>query len=132
MTDDDLYKVYRRYRLIIRIYPLVGIKGAWFGRGIVTSSELSDTERRWTLAHELGHHVLHAGNRFYFNSSARDKQERQADLFAGWLLLGDSWEGEEPWDIAEEAQLPEDRIRRWLGLITGEATISTMHLGESQ
>lgn len=57
------------------------------------------TRKRFTMAHELGHHQLHHTlNHNFFRSvffrqdiiSPRDQQEAEANYFAGYLLMPDS------------------------------------------
>ena len=58
---------------------------------IVLNSALNDDERRVTMAHELGHIVLHNGTNsieLSCNTSfCVSKYEREADCFAAFLLL---------------------------------------------
>ncbi len=60
-------------------------------RFIVLNSELGYYEKRFTMAHELGHIMLHKGTNS-LNLSCNTgfcvtKYEREADSFAAWLLL---------------------------------------------
>ena len=62
--------------------------GRWF---IVLNDMLDDDRKRFTTAHELGHIVIHGCNNSislscstYFCTS---KYEREADMFAAYLLL---------------------------------------------
>lgn len=61
---------------------------------IVLSSALESFERRITIAHELGHIVLHKGTNtveLSINTSfCVNKYEREADCFAAHLLLASS------------------------------------------
>ncbi|MBE6906034.1 MAG: ImmA/IrrE family metallo-endopeptidase [Ruminococcaceae bacterium] len=59
---------------------------------IYLNAGLSDgQERKAVCAHELGHAVLHAGHNFMFlkenTGFIAARFEREADLFAGYLLL---------------------------------------------
>ena len=60
-------------------------------RFIVLNDALDYYKRRFTLAHELGHIVLHKGTNSLRLSCNTDfcvtKYEREADSFAAWLLL---------------------------------------------
>lgn len=53
-----------------------------------------ERERRAVCAHELGHAVLHAAHNSLFLKQNTDfvtaKYEKEADLFAGYLLLDDT------------------------------------------
>ena len=62
--------------------------GIWF---IVLNNMLNDDQRRFTTAHELGHIILH-GCTNSINLSCNtgfcvSRYEREADLFAAYLLL---------------------------------------------
>jgi len=85
---------------------------------IVIRSGLAPEERRWRIAHCLGHHFLHKGtqgngrrDRVIFNP----RDEREADVFAGYMIscrTSPEWVRElywtmepwklEPWEIVEE------------------------------
>ena len=45
------------------------------------------TRKRFTLAHELGHFLLHGGERFEDTGDRQSVVERQADAFAAELLM---------------------------------------------
>lgn len=73
------------------------ISGAYLSKAILTNGSetkailVSDTERgewrkRFTIAHELGHHFLHEETTMSFR---RDKslKEREADIFAAEILM---------------------------------------------
>ena len=72
-------------------YALAGrMKELYFGDHIVLKSGLSEAERKELIAHALGHHFLHTGNHLAVSSGTYswDKlQERQADVFAAYLLM---------------------------------------------
>ncbi|SFF55308.1 Zn-dependent peptidase ImmA, M78 family [Curtobacterium sp. YR515] len=76
------------------------------GRPVVLVGEHVPAERqRFTIAHELGHAVMH-------NDAGGDEQERQADAFAGeFLLPGRKLRVEWPADPSLETLLP--LKRRW-------------------
>ena len=53
----------------------------------------SEAEERSSLAHALGHHLLHIGNQVWMrglDSMWSWKQERQAEEFAAWFLIPES------------------------------------------
>ncbi len=58
---------------------------------IVLNNVLADDDKRFTLAHELGHIILHKGTNSLQLRCQTDfcvtKYEREADGFAAWLLL---------------------------------------------
>lgn len=63
-------------------------RGRWF---IVLNRMLDDDRKRFTTAHELGHIIMH-GCTNSINLSCNtyfcvSKYEREADMFAAWLLL---------------------------------------------
>ena len=77
--------------------------------------------KRWVKLHGLAHWLLHDGNQAYLDSHALDgtvlsKQERQAEIFAGCMVLGgslpDSWDNS-LYSMAEDAEVPEVCLRRW-------------------
>ena len=83
--------------IILVNYPLEGVRGfyQYFQRNniIYLDEKISDSERRFVLAHELGHMILHKKSnaifmdtRTQFNTS---KYEQEANLFAMELLLPD-------------------------------------------
>lgn len=72
-----------------------GIKG-FYGcsqgaRILYLNSALDENERRTVCAHELGHALLHGEHNALFLRERTDfvmeRYEREADLFAGYLLL---------------------------------------------
>ncbi len=66
------------------------------GSAIVLSNTLSRREKKAVLAHELGHAVLHEGCNYMFMTASTcmvaGKYEKEADLFAAYLLTSDSEE----------------------------------------
>jgi Zn-dependent peptidase ImmA (M78 family) len=59
-------------------------------REICLQKGLARAEKRVLLAHALGHHFLHRGNRFYFaeaDPEALETQEQEAWEFAAFLLI---------------------------------------------
>ena len=70
--------------------------------------------RLWLKAHALGHFLLHRGDQqCYRDRVIVSKQEQQAEAFAGWLLLGQSWATMAPMELAEYCGLPQERVERW-------------------
>lgn len=93
----DPFEIIKGMNIILVNYPLEGVRGfyQYFQRNniIYLDEKLSDSERRFVLAHELGHMLLHKKSnaifmdtRTQFNTS---KYEQEADLFAMELLLPD-------------------------------------------
>lgn len=93
----DPFEIIKGMNIILVNYPLEGVRGfyQYFQRNniIYLDEKLSDSERRFVLAHELGHMILHKKSnaifmdtRTQFNTS---KYEQEANLFAMELLLPD-------------------------------------------
>jgi len=74
------------------------------GSGVIgVNSEHSKTRQRFTIAHELGHLLLHADEKFHIDekrplarrdevsSQATDPREIEANQFAAELLMPDAW-----------------------------------------
>ena len=61
-----------------------------------------------SVAHAIGHHLLHVGTGLYLQSWQRvdhAKAERQAEEFAARLLAGPS-----PWGTAGEMGIPAEKL----------------------
>lgn len=93
----DPFEMIKGMNIILVNYPLESVRGfyQYFQRNniIYLDEKLSDSERRFVLAHELGHMMLHKKSnaifmdtRTQFNTS---KYEQEANLFAMELLLPD-------------------------------------------
>lgn len=80
VVDCDLPKVTKGFCMMLKT-----------GTAIVLNQSLDTTERRCCIAHELGHAVLHEGLNYLFMSHntcmVTGRYEREADLFAAFLLL---------------------------------------------
>lgn len=84
------------------------------GKTIGIRADQPASWRLWLKAHALGHYLLHRGDQFNDCDEVRlARQEREADLFAGWLLIGDVW-CESVWELAEERGIPVECVQRWL------------------
>lgn len=96
------------------------VKEVKVGRWIGIASNLEPTERRYLIAHALGHHQMHRGNQLSFKDWQHVclvKQEREADEWAAHVLIPPyELEGcglTDSWDIAEHFGVPEEvAIRR--------------------
>lgn len=69
------------------------MKEVCFDDYIVLKAGLPETERRQLLAHALCHQLLHAGNHLIIKErgySCGNYHEKQADVFAAYLLLPES------------------------------------------
>ncbi len=93
----DPFEMIKGMNVILVEYPLEGVRGfyQYFQRNniIYLDERLSEHERRFVLAHELGHMVLHKKSnaifmdtRTQFNTAA---YEIEANKFAIELLLSD-------------------------------------------
>ena len=103
--------------IIVIETPLNGIRGFYQTihrcQIIYVDNQLSEPERVWVCAHELGHAMLHKGfNRLFMDSCTymvTNKYELEADRFAVDLLVPD--------DIMEElAGFSVDTVAQCLGL----------------
>lgn len=76
-------------------------------RGLLTP------EKRWRIAHCLGHHFMHNGNQVWCHDNSgvyRPKQEHQANVFAACLLTGREYDT--PWSQEELQAVKVGRLRR--------------------
>lgn len=98
--------------------PLEGnVSGMLYRDGPVTiigiNSYHSNTRQRFTIAHELGHYLLHKGDVFVDrpflrdskSSLAIDKQEIEANQFAAALLMPEELVTEEFIDLIEKRKI---------------------------
>ncbi len=110
-------------------------QGKW---AIYINNEDSLTRQRFTIAHELGHFLLHSGKQFVDSFSAGEAfyrdgedstQEREANYFAACLLMPSEeveklWpESKDPKDAARKFQVSEVSMTyrlKHLGLISIE------------
>lgn len=93
----DPFEIIKGMNIILVFYPLEGVRGfyQYFQRNniIYIDERLSEAEKKFVLAHELAHMILHKksnviflDSRTHFNTS---KYEMEADLFAMYLLVSD-------------------------------------------
>lgn len=91
------FEIIRGMNVILVTYPLEGVRGfyQYFQRNniIYLDERLSDHDRQFVLAHEMGHMLLHKKSnaifmdtRTQFNTS---RFETEADMFAMYLLIPD-------------------------------------------
>ena len=101
-------------------------------RAIIVDPDAGSAETRELLAHGLGHHFLHSGNRLRTHTPAwRLRAEREADDFAAALLidgeiLGRSLLCVDPpceWELAEQFQVSESLIRRRVALMKNQSLL---------
>ena len=105
---------------VLECWPMRGrLKEVYLGGVVFLRAGLSPGERCWLKAHALYHHLEDDGNEIHLDAVSHigmRQSERRAEVFTGWLLLGESWRGRDGWEIAELSGLPEQRIARWLRL----------------
>lgn len=77
LIDTPLGEVWGMYKYIKR------------NKTIFLNSELSYHEKRFVLAHEIGHAILHTKSSCFFSNSFNNnlKKEYQANMFAANLLI---------------------------------------------
>lgn len=91
------FEIISNLNVIVVFYPLRGIKGfyQYFQRNniIYINERLSDKEKMFVCAHELGHMLLHKNTNAIFMDSRTNlntsKYELEADKFAMNLLISD-------------------------------------------
>jgi hypothetical protein len=111
------------------------------GHRIVVHHGRSERRRRFTIAHELGHFVLHphrlAPQRGGGVNTAWQAQEREADQFAAELLMPEALVrqavleyGPEPDRLADRFQVSRQAMQtrlRWLGIAGHDGELSQTH-----
>ena len=93
----DPFEMVKGMNVILVHYPLVGIRGfyQYFKRNniICIDESLSDPDKKFVLAHELGHMVLHKKSNAIFMDTRTylkiSRFELEADMFAVHLLISD-------------------------------------------
>jgi Zn-dependent peptidase ImmA (M78 family) len=93
----DPFEIVKGMNVVLVYYPLVGIRGfyQYFKRNniIYIDDSLLDSEKRFVLAHELGHMILHKrSNAIFMDTRTCLKTsgfELEADMFAMHLLVSD-------------------------------------------
>lgn len=113
----DPFRIAEALGFIIIETPLEGIRGFYQAvhrcRIIYLDNRLSDGDRRWVCAHELGHALQHRGcNRIFMDTRTHmvtSRYEKEADRFAVDLLFSDE-------DLREMIELSIDTVARCLGV----------------
>ena len=93
-------------------------------KAIVINSALSGDIEKYCLAHELGHALLHEKLNWAFLSQntyfVTTKFEREADLFAAYLLLGmptkEDLQNKSLFEISQNYKIPISSIEEWANL----------------
>lgn len=128
-TDDDLARVCagEGLTLVLNAPELIGrVKEVLIGDCLCLAKGLDRRERRWLIAHGLGHWRMHEPTlHFYLRDRQieRDRQEWQAELFAGWFLWCDGpilpmgvIAEQGVTGLAELGQVPYEAAQRWLAM----------------
>lgn len=110
------FEIISNLNVIVVFYPLHGVKGfyQYFQRNniIYIDETLSDKEKMFVCAHELGHMLLHKkANAIFMDSRTQlntTKYELEADRFAMNLLLSDA-------DIEERLEFTATQFSRLFG-----------------
>lgn len=95
ISTSDLKEIAHRYNVKIIVKNLGDLPGAYYylerKKFIFLNNDLTSIERRFVLAHELGHAILHRTvNCFFLKKHTRLKTtiyEIEADQFAAEILL---------------------------------------------
>jgi len=85
------------------------------GRFIGLAEHLDEKERRYLIAHAMGHHLLHVGNQLSFwQKTTLHKTEREAEECAAHILMPEeelARVSDLPfWEIAEHFGVPEELV----------------------
>lgn len=110
------FEMIRGMNVILVLYPLQGVRGfyQYFQRNniIYIDEALSDTDKAFVLAHEIGHMLLHKkSNAIFMDTRTQFKTTRyelEADKFAIELLVSDDF-------IEENKCLTIDQLSRMTG-----------------
>lgn len=98
------------------------IKSVLIEHMIFLQRGMDSTLARWMRCHNIGHLLYHGDESPYYACGpyiGASTLEIEAELFAGYLLIGHPqdinprWT---PWQIAEWARVPPDRVLNWLSL----------------
>lgn len=97
----DVWNVAHALGLAVKVAPLAGSDGCYVGYGpytpcIVVREDMAEVRRRFTLAHEIGHHLLHSDEAITerVREWARSSEEREANQFAAALLMPERYVGQ--------------------------------------
>ena len=94
----DPFEMIKGMNVILVLYPLEGVRGfyQYFQRNniIYIDEALSDHDKMFVLAHEIGHMILHRKSNAIFMDTRTHfittKYENEANTFAAELLIPDS------------------------------------------
>ncbi|MCI7449066.1 MAG: ImmA/IrrE family metallo-endopeptidase [Blautia sp.] len=104
------FEMIRGMNVILVLYPLKGVRGfyQYFQRNniIYIDEALSDTDKAFVLAHEIGHMLLHKkSNAIFMDTRTQFKTTRyelEADKFAMELLISDEFLEENSYYTVEQ------------------------------
>ena len=110
----DMQELADRMGLQIDLWhlPAADVHEITVGRSVGVSSELEGLERRWAIAHGIGHLVLHPGNHVWLRAHTMlaIPYEREAEAFAYGLLVDEAEAVSEllstPGEVAEHFGVP--------------------------
>lgn len=108
----------------------IGGKRQGGGRAIVLAPNLTAADARALLAHGLGHHFLHTGNRLHPGARRVGfiRSERQADDFAAYLLVPpleltrrlSEIDAPDAYELADHFTVPLEVVARRVSLLAGD------------
>lgn len=111
----DLQRIVDGENLILDRWNFHGrVREVYLGDSIGIDNSVDHKKQRELIAHALGHHFLHQGNHFYFESKdqfASFKQEHEAQCFAAELLMPRK-------DLIERKHLTVDEISDYFNIPT--------------
>lgn len=90
------------------------VKEVYLGDSIGIDNSVDHKKQRELIAHALGHHFLHQGNHFYFESKDQFisfKQEHEAQCFAAELLMPKEM-------LKKKKHLPIEKIANYFNIPT--------------
>ena len=113
---NDPFKIIKQKNIILVYAPLSGVRGfyQYFQRNhiIYIDENLSESEKRFVCAHELGHMLLHKkANALFMDTHTffnTEKYEVEANTFAAELLIPDEL-------IFEHPGMPSEQLARLAG-----------------
>lgn len=93
-STNNPFEIAEKLNIVILYHELPDkLKGYRIDNLVILNKKLTYKEKKWVLAHELGHYFIHdyisIGNCFKNELLIKEKYERQADIFASELLLTD-------------------------------------------
>lgn len=102
----DPFELVEKMDLFVDYEPLgENINGYYYARGstrfIVLNSQKPRHLQRFTLGHEIAHHILHANTNAMLLSMT-GRQEHEADKFSMYLLLSDEVLKEHPYRTIDD------------------------------